>query len=194
MSESIEQTANRLALELACHDRPGEAARKIIELESKLSSQATELWDALEREKALMSRLDDERSKVEALQRGYSRELDQYQTSLHELSTVCNDLRSRLEAALSALYPRTWTLEQSRAWHRAIPDVMAAFAALRESSGVVESGQTTGQLSRESERPRGVEAARKADAVEKPSPLSDEERERILWAYGPNGLAGGKDL
>jgi hypothetical protein len=32
-----------------------------------------------------------------------------------------------------------------------------------------------------------------AKDVERQAPISDEERERILWAYGPNGLAGGKD-
>lgn len=36
------------------------------------------------------------------------------------------------DALLAALTPRQWSREMSDAWHRAIPDVEAAFAAIRE--------------------------------------------------------------
>jgi uncharacterized protein YecA (UPF0149 family) len=58
MSETVQQTANRLALELACHDQPAEAARKIIDLESTLSSTSKLVTHQATKIHELQSRLE----------------------------------------------------------------------------------------------------------------------------------------
>jgi hypothetical protein len=52
--------------------------------------------------------------------------------AIHEQNTVViRKQRERIEKLEKALNPRQWSREQSDAWHRAIPDVQAAFDALR---------------------------------------------------------------
>lgn len=69
-----------------------------------------------------------------------------YACAIKELVT---DLRAELAAATETIArqaetiaelerkmnPRQWTAEENRVWHRSIPDVMSAFAALRDAKG-----------------------------------------------------------
>jgi hypothetical protein len=46
---------------------------------------------------------------------------------------LASDVDARIAELEKALNPRRWTIEQDQAWHRNLPDVYAAFEALRSS-------------------------------------------------------------
>lgn len=50
--------------------------------------------------------------------------------TIRQLERKLAEARKEAERLRNALTPRCWTHEQSAAWHRSIPDVHAAFAAL----------------------------------------------------------------
>jgi len=65
---------------------------------------------------------------------GYHPHKDGWEAYIDEAEDVLSIIQPELDKRDIALNPRRWTREMSDAWHKNIPDVNAAFEALRDTA------------------------------------------------------------
>lgn len=82
----------------------------------------------------LIRELEDARAIICRAVRARVRGAETYLKNLDLRLKEADAVEDPAAALLVALNPRAWTADMSDAWHKALPDINAAFAALREAA------------------------------------------------------------